>query len=67
MGNQSQELWQSTAADARTLYKKIIIKIRVTRGRSNPIISPSLRVVERAKVLPEFWRPQMMIILLLLR
>ena len=27
---------------------------RVTRGRYNPIISPLLRVVERAEALPEF-------------
>ena len=42
-------------------FKKMLVvqynsigKSRVTKGRYNPILSSSLRVVERAKVLPEF-------------
>ena len=38
-------------------YDRILskyIRIRVTRGRYNPILSSLLRVVERLEVLPEF-------------
>ena len=39
----------------RTINYQIIVqgRIRVTRRRYDPIISSSLRVVERAEVLPE--------------
>ena len=39
---------------AQTTSWQLYLQPRVTRGRSHPILSPSLRVVERAEVLPEF-------------
>ena len=45
--------WWEVAISKTLLALIVLGEIRVTRGRYDPILSPSLRVVERAEVLPE--------------
>ena len=60
----SLDLWDMSSVLTIILLRKLSLHLieylffcsfqsRVTRGRYNPILSPSLREVERAEVLPE--------------